>query len=90
MNTLELLQDLLIRDHALTREQLTPEAQLSALGVDSLGLIELMFQVEDRFGISLPDDKVPELLTVGDVVRFIDQLLIAPSRQPAAAPTDAS
>jgi acyl carrier protein len=90
MSTLEILQDLLIKDHALTREQLAPEAQLSTLGVDSLGLIELMFQVEERFHISLPDDKVPVLVTVGDVVRYIDQLLIElPRLRPAVAPTDA-
>jgi len=77
MNTLEMLQDLLIKDHALTREQLTPEAELSTLGIDSLALIELMFQVEDRFGISLPDDKVPDMVTVGDVATFIDGLLMA-------------
>jgi acyl carrier protein len=90
MSTLEILQDLLIKEHALTREQLAPEAQLSTLGVDSLGLIELMFQVEDRFHISLPDDKVPVLVTVGDVVRYVDQLLLErPRLQPAATPTDA-
>ena len=82
MNTLEMLQDLLIKDHSLTRAQLGPEAQLSALGIDSLALIELMFQVEDRFGISLPDDKVPVLVTVGDVVTYIDGLLAsAPLKQ---------
>ena len=82
MNTLEMLQDLLIKDHSLTREQLTPEAELSTLGIDSLALIELMFQVEDRFGISLPDDKVPDLVTVGDVATFIDGLLkAAPAKQ---------
>ena len=89
MSTLEILQDLLIKDHALERAQLTPEAQLSSLGVDSLGVIELMFQVEDRFHISLPDDKVPVLVTVGDVVAFIDHLLLeVPQPQTAAAPTD--
>ena len=41
-----------------------------------------MFQVEDRFGISLPDDKVPVLVTVGDVVTYIDGLLAsAPVKQ---------
>ena len=89
MSTLEVLQDLLIKDHALTREQLTPEAELTTLGVDSLGLIELMFQVEDRFGISLPDDKVPALTTVGDVVTYIDQLLLElPKQHSAAVPTN--
>jgi len=75
MSTLQILQELLIKDHSLTQEQVAPDAELASLGVDSLGLIELMFQVEDRFGISLPDDKVPVLVTVGDVVAYIDLLL---------------
>ena len=81
MNTLEVLQDLLMKDHSLARAQLGPETQLSALGIDSLALIELMFQVEDRFGISLPDDKVPVLVTVGDVVAYIDGLLASAPRK---------
>jgi acyl carrier protein len=75
MSTLELLQDILIKDYTLTRAQLAPDAQLAALGVDSLGLIELMFKIEDRFGITLPEEKPPALVTVSDLVAYIDQLL---------------
>lgn len=82
MSTLELLQDLLIKEHELTREQLAPDVQLAAVGVDSLGLIELMFQIEDRFGITLTDDKPVVLVTVGDVVAYVDSL-VAPYATPA-------
>ena len=82
MSTLQILQELLIKDHSLTQEQVAPDAELASLGVDSLGLIELMFQVEDQFGIVLPDDKVPVLKTLGDVVTYVDQLLMAvPAKQ---------
>jgi acyl carrier protein len=88
MNTLEILQDLLIRNYSLTRSQLDPEVQLTSLGVDSLGLIELMFHVEDQFGISLPDDKVPVLVTINDVVVYIDELLLRTATPvPAVTPT---
>jgi acyl carrier protein len=86
MSTLETLQDLLIREYKLTREQLAPDAQLSALGVDSLGMLELMFQIEDRFGITLPDDNPTNLLTVNDVVVYIDKL-VAPQREAPMTPT---
>jgi acyl carrier protein len=79
MNTLESIQDILIKEYSLTREQLAPDAQLAALGVDSLGLIELMFLVEERLGITLPDDKGPALNTVGDLVTYIDHLLNPPA-----------
>jgi acyl carrier protein len=84
MSTLELLQDILIREYSLARAQLAPEAKLADLGVDSLGLIELMFQIEDQFHISLPEDKPPALVTIGDVETYIDNLV----NPPAAVPHD--
>ncbi len=63
-----------MKDYTLARAQLAPEAELATLGVDSLGLIELMFRIEDRFAISLPDDKPPVMVTIGDVVAYIEQL----------------
>ncbi len=75
MSTLETLQDLLMHDHQLTREQVAPEARLPDLGIDSLALVELMFQVEDRFGIEVPLDDPEALQTLGDVVRYVDALV---------------
>jgi acyl carrier protein len=83
MNTLEIVQDILIKEYSLKRTQLAPDVQLVSLGVDSLGLIELMFQVEDRFGITLPEEKPPALVTVSDLVSYIDQLV-----DPQAIETD--
>ena len=49
---------------------------MEALGIDSLGIAELLFNVEDEFQITLSPDSV-QLLTLGDVVRFIDELILA-------------
>ncbi|MGW5736436.1 MULTISPECIES: acyl carrier protein [Streptomyces] len=35
---------------------ITPETDLRRLGVDSMQAIELLFQLEDGFGIQLPDE----------------------------------
>ncbi|MFD8545387.1 acyl carrier protein [Streptomyces sp. NPDC059649] len=37
---------------------LTPDTDLRTLGVDSMQAIELLFAVEDTFGISLPDEEL--------------------------------
>ncbi len=85
MSTLETLQDILIHEHKLLREQLLADAQLSSLGIDSLALIELMFQIEDRFHITLPNDNSTQFTTINDVVRYIDQCRLAePARKDAA------
>ena len=87
MGTLEIVQDILIKEYSLTRLQLAPEAQLASLGVDSLGLIELMFQIEDRFSITLLEDKPPALLTVSDLVAYIDLLVNPRATEIDHAPT---
>jgi acyl carrier protein len=75
MSTLETLQDILIDEFDLKREQLTPDAELAALGVDSLDLLELMFKIEDRYKLAIRDDVPTTLTTVNDVVAYIDGLL---------------
>ena len=52
---------------------MTLDAELEALSIDSLGVAELLFNVEDEFHITLSPDAV-DLHTLGDVVRFIDEL----------------
>ncbi|AVH55800.1 MULTISPECIES: acyl carrier protein [Streptomyces] len=41
------------------------------LGVDSLTLIELVVAAEERFAVTIPDGRVGDLRTVGDVVDHI-------------------
>lgn len=59
----------------LQRAQLGPDAQLAELGVDSLSVLELMFKIEDRFGLKIKDDVPTSLVTVHDVVNYVDGLL---------------
>jgi hypothetical protein len=47
--------------------------ELEALGIDSLGTVELLWSIEESFLIKVPTDAV-NLLTLGDVVRYIDEL----------------
>ena len=41
------------------------------LGADSLDVVELIMAFEDEFGISLPDEEIAKMKTIGDVVNFI-------------------
>lgn len=72
--TFDRLRSILIKDYKLTPEVLVPEAPLEALGIDSLGTAELLFNIEDEFEVTLPPDPV-QLSTLGDVVGFIDDLV---------------
>lgn len=74
MTTLDRLQTLLLKHYPLQREDLTPQARLEDLEIDSLGVMELFFSIEDEFHIKVPNDQV-SLQTVGDVVAYIDKLV---------------
>ena len=84
--TFDRLCAILIKDYKLEAGQLTLEAPLEALGIDSLGVADLLFNIEDEFSISLPPEPVP-LLTIGDMARFIDELLARQSGQAGASGT---
>lgn len=42
------------------------------LGADSLDLVEVLMSLEDEFNISIPDEAIPTIVTVGDLVKFIE------------------
>lgn len=42
------------------------------LGADSLDLVEILMSLEDEFGISIPDEAIPQIKTINDIVDFIE------------------
>lgn len=74
MTTLERLQEVMVKNFGLKFEALTPETRLENLNIDSLGVIDLMFCVEDEFKITVSREQV-DLDTIQDVVTYIDGLI---------------
>src|SRR6476659_10195532 len=42
------------------------------LDIDSLSMVEIAVQAEDKFGVKIPDDELANLKTVGDAVAYIE------------------
>ncbi|KAA1416755.1 acyl carrier protein [Nocardioides humilatus] len=42
------------------------------LDVDSLSMVEVVVEAEEKFGVTIPDDQVKNLKTVGDAVSYIE------------------
>lgn len=70
----ERLKTILTTEYKVPAEKLTPDARLDELGVDSLGMIELLFKLEDELHIKIPTDDA-QLATVGDVAAFLNRLV---------------
>ena len=72
---LEKVQSMLAEALDLPLEKVTPDAKIvDDLGADSLDVVELLSQLEDEFGIIIPDDEVETLVTVADVAAQIEKL----------------
>ncbi len=64
-------------------DKITLETNLQELGIDSLDVFTLLFELENAFHISIPDDDVRSLRTVSDVVSGIKKILAATPPDPS-------
>ncbi|TSE00120.1 acyl carrier protein [Skermania sp. ID1734] len=44
------------------------------LDIDSLSMVEIAVQTEDKFGVKIPDEDLASLRTVGDAVAYVQKL----------------
>jgi acyl carrier protein len=71
----EKLKALIAKTLKVAPEKVKPEARFKDdLGVDSLDLVLLLYEIEDQMGIALTDDDAKKLATVGDALRLASQL----------------
>lgn len=70
----EEVKKVIIENLGVEEELIVPEATLTdQLGADSLDLVELSMNLEEKFDISIDDEDIGVLKTVGDVVRYIEK-----------------
>ncbi len=73
-NILQELASILHEVADVDEKDVTPEKSfVDDLDVDSLSMVEVAMAVEEKFGASIPDDKLSDLKTVGDAVSYIEE-----------------
>ncbi len=76
MSSLKELKDLIHEKYGLDPATLDAQSSIREKGLDSLALVELLFAVEDRFGITMPDSEA-NVETLGQLAALIDRLVAA-------------
>jgi acyl carrier protein len=77
--------DVVAQKAMIDRSKLTVDAKLADLNVSSLDMVEVIFALEDKFGIELPfnaNTNSTEFETVGDVIAMVEKQMAA--KKPAA------
>jgi acyl carrier protein len=70
-----------ITEHAEVAALVSETTELVAdLGIDSLGVMEVVAEIEDKFDLTISDAELRDVTTLGDVVRAIEIRLSASGR----------
>lgn len=78
MSTFERLLVVVARELKVDTAGVTEASALADLGLDSLAIAELMFALEEEFGIDVSDINVTQMpATVAEVIHIIDERLAA-------------
>ena len=84
MTTLERLSRILVQRYRLDPALLTPDQPLDSLGIDSLGMVEMLFFIEEEFGVHLPSEGVT-FGSLGEAAKYIDDLIAKQKVSPRSA-----
>jgi acyl carrier protein len=70
------IKELLARKLDRKVEDIRGDSRLAEdLGVDSFGTVELMFEIEEAFGLQIPDTDIEPVRTVNDIVVYLQGYL---------------
>ena len=75
---------IIAREAAMEPTEVRPDMTLEELGLDSLGLVEMIFAIEETFGVSVPfNANEPtqsefDISSVGAIVRAVERLISGP------------
>ena len=72
------VSEMLAKQLGLLLTEVTPDASLESLGADDLDVVEIVIDLEEEFGIEIPDDEIEDgLATVAEVIRYVEAAVTA-------------
>lgn len=73
MSTFDKVKEVIMDKLGIEEEKISLEASfVDDLGADSLDTVELIMQLEEEFGIEIPDEDAEKMTTVAAAVEYID------------------
>jgi acyl carrier protein len=75
--TFEDLKEILVRRVGLPEDSIPndPNKRLTDLGLDSLALVEIQLDIQQRYGLVVPDDDAAKIGTIGQAIEYTNHHL---------------
>ncbi|MCI5943228.1 MAG: acyl carrier protein [Eubacterium sp.] len=71
----EKVVNLIVEEVGVDAEKVTMESSFKDdLNIDSLDLFEMVMALEEEFDVEIPSEELEKMSTVGDIVKYIEQL----------------
>ena len=81
MGTLDTIKELAAKQFGRDVSTIDEDAQIDQLGVDSLGFLEFLFELEDVLAMPIPQESVQQVRTLRELATAIDGLKTANAEQ---------
>ncbi len=70
---LDKIKDLLEKQLGIDKSKITEDSDIiKDIGADSLDIVEFLMDAENEWGITIEEEDVKDLHTIGDVVKYIE------------------
>ncbi len=80
------VKEIIATKMAIPLETISAESRLiEDLQVDSFGAVELMFELEEAFGLNIPDSDIERVRSVKQIVEYLSEWLKKKSENPGLA-----
>ena len=70
------VKQVIVDQLSVNPDEVTDDASfIEDLGADSLDIVELVMELEEQFGVDIPDEDAEKISTVGEAIKYIDAKL---------------
>ena len=81
----EQVLDIIAATQRIPREKITLDGRFEELGMDSMDAVNILFALEEKFDITIPDEATKQIRNIREMVEGVQKLVDAKSGEPQAA-----
>ena len=76
-NVTEEVLDVIAETQRMPREKITLDSRLEELGMDSMDAVNILFALEEKFDITIPDEAAKQIRSVREMVEGVQRMVDA-------------